>query len=388
MRICVLTQYFFPHAGGSQEYIVQLYSHLKKLDDSIEVDVICYNTDGAPAEEHYKGLNIYRVGCVQFLPGQFALPNYIEVFQLLKKLKNQHSYDFINTHTRFFDNSWWAPLAAKYLGATAILTDHCATHPTYQNRFIAGIIRLFDTVLLKTIIHSYKYITVVSESTQEFLQKFGHTSTVLVAGVDAPFITAAQPTLPGLNIPKNATVITYLGRMIPSKNPEAIVAAAQKISKDNPTAYFVFAGTGSELEKLEPLASKQIIFLGQLDHKKAAALLKNTDIFVYPSMHHEGLPFSILEAGATGCAVIATNNGGIKEIIIDGESGLFVQPTAEDIAEKITMLLQNPALQKKLGTTLQKSVLENFNWERTAQGFLHYLQTAKSTPVHSTVHAS
>jgi glycosyltransferase involved in cell wall biosynthesis len=379
MRICVLTQYFYPHAGGSQEYIVQLYSHLQKIDPSVAVDVICYNTDNAPKVENYNGLTVYRVGCLQVLPGQFAIPNYLELFQLLRKLKQQHSYDFLNTHTRFFENSWWAPLAAQFLGAQSILTDHCATHPTHQNSFLQTCIQFFDTLLLKSIVHAYKHITVVSTTTQEFLAAYGHTSTVMVAGVDTVFNSKTEKMLPDVKLPENAIVVSYLGRMIPSKNPALVVAAAQKITTAHPDVYFLFAGTGSELSKLQPAATKQIIFLGQLEHKAAAAVLKNTDIFVYPSQHHEGLPISILEAGASGCAVIATDNGGIKEVIIDGETGLFVTPTVADTIEKIEKLLGNAPQRHKLAAALQKKVAQTFSWQQTAQKFSDYLQSLKQS---------
>lgn len=375
MRICVLTQYFYPHAGGSQEYIVQLYQELRQLDPGLEVDVICYNTENAPQTESYKGLNIHRVGCVEILPGQFAIPNYFELYQLLAKLKKQHRYDFVNTHTRFFENSWWAPWAARYLGAQLILTDHCATHPTHSNRFLQSIIGYIDLFILKTVLHAYTHITVVSQTTQEFLKKFGHEGRVFVAGVDEKFTKRATENKNLVPLPPHSLCITYLGRMIKSKNPEALLKAAQTITVKYPQALVVFAGAGAELERLQSAHTDRIIFLGQLNRDQAVALLKKTDIFVYPSQHHEGLPISILEAAASGCAILATDNGGTKEIITDQKTGILITPTASDITEKLENLLNNPAQRKELGLGAQTKVFKDYQWHKTAQSFLQYLHS-------------
>lgn len=356
---------------------MQLYQELRKLDPSLEVDVICYNTEHAPQTENYKGLNVHRVDCVQVLLGQFAIPNYFELCKLLQELKKQHHYDFVNTHTRFFENSWWAPWAARYLGAELILTDHCATHPTHSNRFLQAIIRYIDLFILTTVLHAYSHITVVSQTTQEFLKKFGYESSVFVAGVDEKFTQTTTEKKQLVILPSHSLCITYLGRMIRSKNPEALLKAAQTITSKYPQVLVVFAGAGAELERLQSAQTDRILFLGQLNRSQTVELLKKTDIFVYPSQHHEGLPISILEAAASGCAVLATDNGGTKEIITDQKTGIIITPTALDITEKLENLLNNPAQRKELGLGAQTKVLKNYQWHKTAQSFLQYLRSLK-----------
>src|SRR3990167_7935855 len=115
MRILVTTPYFYPHSGGSQNYIANLYSTLVKKHPEVKVDIVCYNTDKVSIRERYKNLNVYRVGCQEILPGQFALPNYLELLDLIKRLKKINGrYDIVNSHTRFFDNYLWGPILAKY----------------------------------------------------------------------------------------------------------------------------------------------------------------------------------------------------------------------------------------------------------------------------------
>ena len=92
----------------------------------------------------------------------------------------------------------------------------------------------------------------------------------------------------------------------------------------------------------------------------AANYLKNFDIFVLPSLK-EGLPYTILEAGLAKLPVIATNVGGIPEIIKDGEAGLLVPPAnSEELANAIKKLTNNPNLREKLADNLHQKITQEF----------------------------
>ena len=86
----------------------------------------------------------------------------------------------------------------------------------------------------------------------------------------------------------------------------------------------------------------------------AAKYLKNFDIFVLPSLK-EGLPYVILEAGLAGLPVIASNVGGIPEIIENGKEGLLVHPAnPEELAAAIKKLVENKTLRETLAKNLNE----------------------------------
>lgn len=345
--------------------------------DDVSVDVICYNTDSAASYEKYDKINIYRIGCLEILPGQFAVPNYVELVLLLRKLKKEHgSYDFVNSHTRFFDNSWWAPLVAKYMSAQSILTDHCASHPVHHNQVIQLLVQKFDSVLASFVPQWYDHVVVVSKVTGQFLKKYGlhNSADVIYAGVNTVFTENHVNDLGKiLHLPKDAQVVTFLGRMIPSKNPELLLKAALDIPQTDKKIMFVFAGDGSEYDRLRSQSSENIVFLGKIDKTSAAALLQNTDILVHPSEHHEGLPISLLEAGISGCAVIASNAGATKEVIEDGVTGKIISDT-QDLTSTLVELLHDPKEQKRLGKNLKAKVKADFNWQKNSQEYYQLLQ--------------
>jgi glycosyltransferase involved in cell wall biosynthesis len=88
-KILVITPFFYPHIGGSERYMEELYLFLRKDHPEIAVDVLCYNTNQVQKEENYQGMTIYRIPCWNILKDQFSLPNPLALLHFL--LKNRRS---------------------------------------------------------------------------------------------------------------------------------------------------------------------------------------------------------------------------------------------------------------------------------------------------------
>ena len=123
------------------------------------------------------------------------------------------------------------------------------------------------------------------------------------------------------------------------------------------------------LEKLSTTQHDRIYFLGSTEKKDVARIMSQSDILVHPSTHHEGFPNVLLEAGASGCAVIATNMGGTKEIILDKVTGIMVEPKAANIAKALRKLIQDAQLRQELSSNLRKHIQSNFEWKYIAKEF-------------------
>jgi glycosyltransferase involved in cell wall biosynthesis len=97
-----------------------------------------------------------------------------------------------------------------------------------------------------------------------------------------------------------------------------------------------------------------------------AAFLADVDLFVLPSLY-EGLGVAVLEAMASGKAVVASRVGGLAESILDGQTGLLVPPRApEALADAITRVVREPSLGRELGRKGRARVLEQFTLEQMA----------------------
>ncbi len=381
MRILVVTPYFYPHKGGSQQYAEELHYHLMKSDPSITVDVLCYNTDNAKKTEKYRGLTIHRVPCWQPLTGQFAIPNYFLLFKTLRKLFKKNKYDIINSHTRFFESSWWVPIVAKLTKSKSVLTDHCAHHPIHDSRFVNAIARTVDVYLVPLITRLYDTVTVTNQATFSFLSSLGiPKAKIMYGGVDTQFYTPRKRQgvrkLPKAKKQLNNRdiLVTFVGRMIPSKGPQILFDAVKDIVAKNSDIHVIFAGDGEMCVKLSKKSVENIYFTGALERKDVAQLMANTDILVHPSLHHEGFPNVLLEAGSSGCAVIATDKGGTNEIIEHNKTGILVNPDKKSINEAITLLTKSPKVRSKLSKALRSKVKEKYDWNKIVSNYSELIE--------------
>ncbi len=155
-----------------------------------------------------------------------------------------------------------------------------------------------------------------------------------------------------LGIPGNAFVVGTAGRLISIKGHRYLIEAAKEIVATKPDINFLFLGDGELQEELEKMASelsirKNVRFLGW--RPDVAEVISIFDIFVLPSLN-EGMGKVLVEAMALGKPIVASNVGGIPDLIIQGENGLLV-PVADPkaLASGIEFLLKNPKKRKEMG---------------------------------------
>ncbi len=113
-------------------------------------------------------------------------------------------------------------------------------------------------------------------------------------------------------------------------------------------------GGNGDTQKLKTLISKHhtgdiIEFLGWVDNEEKIAAFNNSDVFILPS-YAEGLPISILEAMSYGKAIIATDVGGVSEIVKENENGILIEPgSLPQIRQAINKMLDQKDLVKRFG---------------------------------------
>lgn len=361
-KILILTPFFYPHTGGSQQYMEELYAQLLQDTESLSADVLTYNTDNAPKVSHVRGLDIYRISCWNILPGQFSLPNPFELISFLQK--NSSKYDLIHCSTRFFDTSWWGPIYAKITGKKILLTDHCAFHPIHQNNLIQLVSTSLDLLTSSLFIHMFDKVYTTNNAAKVFLYKtFHQKSEVMYGGIDQK--TFYPPTQKKSD---KRTKVLFVGRMIDSKGARFLFEIAQTL----PGVDFIFVGPGPlEAEfraKIQAKGLSHINIIGQKTKSEVAELMREADILVHPSYHHEGFPNVLTEAGASKLAVIATNVGGSNEIIIDKKTGILIEPKNQELlTQKLTELIKDKKLQEQLAENLYHHVTKNFSWKKSAK---------------------
>ncbi len=151
------------------------------------------------------------------------------------------------------------------------------------------------------------------------------------------------------------------------KNIDIAIRAINEIQKESTDLKYIIIGEGEKRNELEKLIKTHkldnVVFLiGAIT--EAGKYLKAFDIFILPSKS-EGLPYVLLEAGLANIPTIATNVGGIPEIISDKKTGLLVRPNNEkELASAIKYYLENPLLMIEYANNLKNKVQNEFSIEQ------------------------
>jgi glycosyltransferase involved in cell wall biosynthesis len=167
-----------------------------------------------------------------------------------------------------------------------------------------------------------------------------------------------------MKIENGPTVIGGIGELTWNKGWHYLLRAVGILKRKALLCRVVIIGGGEERVFLETVAkeediAEQVTFLGFIPD--AAQYMKLFDIFVLPSVK-EGLPYVLLEAGQAGLPVVASNVGGIPDIIGNTINGLtFKTKSAEDLADKLEAMLKDEAKRKQFAEALKERTDSEFS---------------------------
>ncbi|GEK33602.1 glycosyltransferase family 4 protein [Kurthia sibirica] len=159
--------------------------------------------------------------------------------------------------------------------------------------------------------------------------------------------------------------IMMVARFQTPKRQDLLVDAFAALQIDH--AQLLFVGEGKELEKVKLQAEylclqDQVHFLGA--RKDVPQLLTQATIFVLLS-DFEGLPLSIIEAMACGLPIVASDVGGVSELITHGENGFLVGKEKNDIHYYLNLLAENRKLREQMGEKARARFVESFQFDKT-----------------------
>lgn len=213
------------------------------------------------------------------------------------------------------------------------------------------------------------YKIVVSQKVANIFRVNGIVQTKVI---ENPVIVNLKPT-------KRTNDIIYIGRFSKGKGLDLYFDIIGQIADRLPKAQFKFIGSGylkDELEKRLPTSMKsKVVFTGQLDHGQVLKIVAAAALVVVPSVWPEPLPRSAIEAILLQTPVVATNVGGIGEVIINNRYGILASPTGPSLASAITTGFDKRT-QLKANILNDKTLLrKRFSGEATDK-YLKIYQTA------------
>ena len=314
--------------GGAEKLLL---SYLKNLDQNKYSLNVCSLRE--KPDELLKDISNFASVTNLKINNRFN-PN---VILKLKKLIREIKPDVIHTH--LFQARIYTTLAQLF-HRDAILIAHKHNSVNFKKHNIFILLEMFS-------IHLNKKVIAISESVKQSLVKYEL--------IPAKKIYVLPNSIDYHNFNKNVRIKNYskenhiiigtVCRLEKQKGIKYLLLAMKTILAKFPNARLEIVGDGSLLEELQNQCidlgiSNSVFFFGKFTD--VIPFYKRMDIFVLPSIY-EGFGIVILEAMAIGVPVVATNVDGIREVVVDGESGILIPPkNPESIADAISYIIEHP----------------------------------------------
>jgi glycosyltransferase involved in cell wall biosynthesis len=271
-------------------------------------------------------------------------------------------------HTHGYKADLYGRAAA--LGGQTGLVSTCHNWPNPLRRM--QIYAKLDRLALRT----FDHVTTPSSVIAAALTNAGVAQdriSVISNGVDLDAFTGAEPKLRTESGWADDPVIGFAGRHVIEKGGEFLIRAAEMVLKNHPRCRFVFVGDGPARQEWQALAAslgieKSVTFAGT--RSDMPAVYASLDIAVLPSLN-EAMPMTLLEAMASGCAVIGTRVGAVQELIDNSATGVVVDPAnIEALVDAMDRLLCEADLRRQMGARARANIAAQHSADAMGRKYL------------------
>lgn len=223
-------------------------------------------------------------------------------------------------------------------------------------------------------------IAAISQAAKRALVKGGVNSdkiTIIPDAVQIPENISRGTIRDEFQIAKDDIVLATIACLVQRKGHTYIFEAVKTLLQSFSTIKLLVVGEGAIADDLKKLAcdmeiQNEVIFTGY--RNDIANILSSTDIFVSAALM-EGLGVSILEAGSYGLPIVASETGGIPDIIKNQETGLLFKPgDSKDLADKLRFMLENKQKAQQMGQSANRWIGENFSVEKVVASYFQLYQ--------------
>lgn len=348
-----------PHAGGAELHLHEVFGRIVRMGH--HVDLLCSGFPGAARDEVIDGIRVRRAG------SRFSFP--LHAHREYQSLARANDYDIvvedlnkIPLYTPRWNPRKLVVVTHHLFGATAFREESV---PVAAATWLAE----------RPLGLGYRGVDfqAVSVSTRDDLVHRGIPADrieVIYNGVDVDSLT------PNPNGRSVSPLFSYLGRLKRYKRVDLVIRAFALL--DGREARLEIAGKGDDRDRLEDLVARlniedRVRFLGYITEQEKRELLRRSWATILASPK-EGWGISNLESAACGTPVIAADSPGIRESVVDGDTGFLV--AGSDVAAYAAAmrgLLDSPELVTTLGANARRFA-ETFTWERAAAETLAHIQ--------------
>lgn len=367
-RILIFSFAYYPRLVGGAEIAVK---EITDRIDSNEVvfDMVTINSGGVPAFEKIGNVNVYRVfksfGFISKLLFPFA------AYFKASKLHKQNHYDV--KWSIMANRAGFAALFFKWAHPKVpfVLTLQEGDPLEYPKQRAGIVYPIFKYIFRKA-----DRITAISTFLANWAKEMGATCpiTVVPNGIDnEKFSKPIDPSKRSqirtqLGFTDNDIVLVTASRLVKKNAVDVIIESLAQLDSNYK---LLILGTGeveaalkAQVEKLK--LTSRIVFKGYVSHEELPAYLKSSEIFIRPS-RSEGLGNSFLEAMAAGIPVIGTFVGGIKDFLIEGQTGYIAEvDNSRSIVQKVIKISRDKESREYIVKNAREMAKEKYQWKNIA----------------------
>jgi glycosyltransferase involved in cell wall biosynthesis len=359
--------------SGAEVYNQNLLNQLNTFSDL----TICFLTNFRPLAKSMKKLGVQalytpwlmkEIGTKKDLIKSMVLAPLSIPILLTSIIQSQKgsTYDLICLQSmteKLYLTGW-----LRILGYKIVWIEHGPLYKSQASRIIKSWYRILSNYVQK--------IIAVSQNTKNDLQKLGVSSSqieVVYIGVDTKRL------IPNRVKQANVMSIGFMGTITRQKGIEDFVMVANLLGNHDKHIIFKVIGDGPDADwmtsKIKALGIENRFDFTGFIHDSTSHM-KNIDVFLFPTRHHEGISMALLEAQAMGKVIVTRDIGGNKEIIQDKINGyLYSDWNNEKVARDILSLLKNKKTMTSVGKAARENVLKRFSIQTQAKEFYRLFHT-------------
>lgn len=364
MKICMVSDTYYPYVGGIPEHIFNLSQRLRTRGHTVKILTTNFpgkmlKTLTTLPDERF----IYRIGNGLLIRANKSLaiiPVGWRLSDKIEKFFQQENFDIIHIHGSL------APmlpiLAIRHSTTVNVMTFH-ASHPK-DSKYL-----LFYPLLEPYNQRLHGRIAVSKSAYESNMHYFPGDCRVIPNAIDTNLFHPATSPLP--QFVNDQPKILFLGRFEPRKGLKHLLQALPIVKEQIPDVLLIICGAGllgyAYQEYITKEVKDNIYSAGLITGEERPHYYASCDVFCAPSIGHESFGIVLLEAMATGKAVVASDISGYRTIIEDGKQGFLTQPRSPtDIADRLIKVLKDTKLAKAMGKAGREKAL-TYSWEKITQ---------------------